>query len=372
MVLAAGRAAFRRELLQKATRAGSPVACLFEITPACNLRCQFCFVALDPYRGPYLSTEQLCAAFDRIADAGVLYLTLTGGEIFGRRDFPEIYRHARGRGLLVTLFTNATMVTDRIRDLLMDEPPYAIEASIYGADAERYEQVTGIRGSYGRFERGIATLQSIGVEMLMKHPITSLTEDHLPAIRDWCATRGLPLRFTTDIENRHDGGQQPSVYRIEPRRVNEVKDELHVARTGKPREMPMPECVEGEDDAASADRLYRCGAGRSFFFVDALGNASHCIWDREPSFPLLEMEWEELNAAMQGWVNQPLPADAPCSGCSLRGGCSNCPARARLATGSAFSKDPYQCATTHAAYGIAPPEVADPVRAERPLSACAR
>jgi hypothetical protein len=100
-------------------------------------------------------------------------------------------------------------------------------------------------------------------------------------------------------------------------------------------------------------------------FVDALGQASHCVIDRQPSFPILEMPWEQLWAEMGSWVTQPLPADASCSGCSLRGGCSNCPARARLATGSPYLKDQYQCDITHAIHGLPPSR-----QAPRPLAAC--
>src|SRR3954469_17459740 len=134
-------------------RAGEPMQCLFELTPTCNLRCHFCYVALDPYAGPYLSTEQVCRVLDVLERAGVLFLTLTGGEIFSRRDFAEIYRHAKSKGFLVSLFTNATMVTEKIAQQLRDDPPFSIEVSLYGADAEHYEATTQIPGSFARFER---------------------------------------------------------------------------------------------------------------------------------------------------------------------------------------------------------------------------
>lgn len=122
-------------------------------------------------------------------------------------------------------------------------------------------------------------------------------------------------------------------------------------------------------DGQGPEELYTCGAGRVVFLVDALGNASHCVIDREPSFPILDMPWDALWSAMGDWVKQPLPTDAPCSGCSLRGECSNCPARARLATGSPFAKDEYQCDITHAIHGLPPARhAARP--ATRPLAAC--
>ena len=356
---------FEAQLGARARRARHPLSCLFEITPTCNLRCRFCYVALDPYRGPYLDTEQTCRVIDVIERAGVLWLTLTGGEIFSRRDFPAIYDHALSKGLLVTLYTNATMVTESIAGLLRARPPFSVEVSIYGADAEHYEATTQIPGSFARFERGVDRLRSAGVPLLMKCPISTLSADHVTALVEWCRDRSLPFKADPVLDARHDGGQQPTLYRIEPRRVLQLRDELYELRHGTPRATgPLPECsVRAADDGA--EELYTCGAGRIAFFVDALGNASHCVIDREPSFPILGMPWDDVWSGIGDWVTQPLPPDAACSGCSLRGGCSNCPARARLATGNPFSKDQYQCDITHAIHGLPPSR-----EAARPLAAC--
>jgi MoaA/NifB/PqqE/SkfB family radical SAM enzyme len=356
---------FEEQLGARARRARQPLSCLFEITPRCNLRCHFCYVALDPYQGPYLGTDDSCRVVDVIENAGVLWLTLTGGEIFSRRDFSAIYEHALSRGLLVTLYTNATMVSDAVARLLADRPPFSVEVSIYGADAEHYEGTTQIRGSFARFERGIERLRQAGVPLLMKCPISSLSADHVDALVEWCRARELPFKADPVIDARHDGGLEPTLYRIAPRRVLQLRDDLYRLKHGQVRPAgPLPECnARGAPDGV--EELYTCGAGRIAFFVDALGNASHCVIDRAPSFPILETPWDELWARMGEWVTQPLPADAACSGCTLRGGCSNCPARARLATGNPFLKDQYQCDITHAMHGLPP---AAPLA--RPLAAC--
>ena len=356
---------FEEKLGARARRERQPLSCLFEITPRCNLRCHFCYVALDPYQGPYLDTAQACRVLDVVERAGVLWLTLTGGEVFSRRDFADIYEYALSKGFLVTLYTNATMVTEPIARLLAERPPFSVEVSIYGADAAHYEGTTQIAGSFARFERGIERLRAAGVPLLMKCPISTLAADHLDALVQWCTDRSLPFKADPVIDARHDGGQQPTLYRIEPRRVVQLRDEIYELRHGAPRSTgPLPECsVRGE--SGGVEELYTCGAGRIAFFVDALGNASHCVIDREPSFPILEMPWDDIWSGIGEWVTQPLPGDAPCSGCSLRGGCSNCPARARLATGSPFLKDEYQCDITHAINGLPPSR-----QAERPLAAC--
>ena len=358
-----GFEAYVERRMATAVRDRTPLSALFELTPTCNLRCHFCYVALDPYRGPYLSTAQVCSIIDKLEAAGILTLQLTGGEILSRRDFEQIYRHAHATGMMINLFTNATLVNERIAALLTELPPAFVEVSIYGADAEHYEAVTGIKGSFARFERGVRLLQEAGVALYLKHPASTLTADHVPAIRAWCEARGIPHKLSFTIENRHDGGDAPSLYRIQPRRVRE----LETFHRG-PRDLPTAECAITPDDGI--ERLYRCGAGRVALFVDALGNASHCVIDRSPSHSLLELSFEEVWQRIGTWIDQPLPADAPCSGCSLRGGCDNCPARARLATGSPFLKDSYYCDITHAAHGLPPGAAATMKVAPRPLGAC--
>jgi hypothetical protein len=106
-------------------------------------------------------------------------------------------------------------------------------------------------------------------------------------------------------------------------------------------------------------------------FVDALGMASHCVIDRDPAFPLLDMEFEEVWARIGAWVTQPLPPEAPCSGCTLRKSCSNCPARSRLANGSPYLKDPYYCDITHIEHGLEPERHPARFGARRSLAACA-
>jgi MoaA/NifB/PqqE/SkfB family radical SAM enzyme len=186
---------FEDRLGARARRARHPLSCLFALTPRCNLRCKFCYVALDPYQGPYLGTKQACDVLDVVERAGVLWLTLTGGEVFSRRDFPAIYEHALAKGFLVTIYTNATMVTESIAQLLADRPPFSVEVSIYGADAAHYESTTQIAGSFARFERGMARLQAAGVPLLMKCPISTLTSDHVGALVQWCTER-CPSRLT--------------------------------------------------------------------------------------------------------------------------------------------------------------------------------
>src|SRR5712691_1939112 len=82
-----------------------PIEGTLETTFRCNLRCAHCYVnepvGARAIEARELPLERLLALVDEIADAGTLFLLITGGEVLVRPDFPRLYLHARSRGLLV-------------------------------------------------------------------------------------------------------------------------------------------------------------------------------------------------------------------------------------------------------------------------------
>ena len=123
---------------------------------------------------------------------------MTGGEVLLRPDFEELYLHALGRGLLVTVFTNGTLVTERVADLFDRHRPLLVEVSLYGMTRETYERVTGVPGSFDRCLAGIRRLVDRGRRRSSSRPWRS------PGTR----TRSGPCRRFADelgVGFRYDG-----------------------------------------------------------------------------------------------------------------------------------------------------------------------
>jgi len=124
-------AAFRA----RAARTRTPVAVLFELTRRCNLRCVHCYlgdqIAQHRRQAEELSTPAIKEAMAEWVAAGCLTMTLTGGEPLLHPDFAEIYRHARELGLVVTVFTNGTLVTPETVSLFQEFPPRKVEISLW-------------------------------------------------------------------------------------------------------------------------------------------------------------------------------------------------------------------------------------------------
>ena len=127
------------------TKRRVPLQGILETTYRCNLNCVHCYVnlpAADPAaRARELPLERLLRLVDEMADAGVLQVLLTGGEVLVRPDFEPLYRHCLKKGLLVTVFTNGTEVTERIAELFAAHRPHAIE-------------ITPLRGDEGDLREG--------------------------------------------------------------------------------------------------------------------------------------------------------------------------------------------------------------------------
>ncbi|PYV81622.1 MAG: radical SAM/SPASM domain-containing protein, partial [Acidobacteria bacterium] len=97
-----------------------PVEASLEMTRRCPLECQHCYNNLPmsdlAARNRELSKEEYEQLLTELADMGVIWLLFTGGEIFARKDFLEIYTFAKQKGFLITLFTNGILINEKIAD----------------------------------------------------------------------------------------------------------------------------------------------------------------------------------------------------------------------------------------------------------------
>src|SRR6185503_14498755 len=132
---------------RKMFAAGMPLSGTIEVTRRCPLTCLHCYNNLPmtdtASRARELTCQEHCRLLDELADAGCLWLLYTGGEIFARHDFFEIYQYAKKKGFLITLFTNGTLITERVADMLVQWRPFSIEITLYGYTRQTYERLTG-------------------------------------------------------------------------------------------------------------------------------------------------------------------------------------------------------------------------------------
>ena len=171
-------------------------------------------------RSGELSYEEHCRIVDEITEAGCFWLLYTGGEIFARKDFLDIYTYAKQKGLLITLFTNGTLITPEIADYLVEWRPFSIEITLYGRTRETYEKLTGIPGSYDRCMRGIQLLMERNLPLELKTVAVSITKHEIWEMKRWVEEDlGLKFKFDAMINPRIDCSHSPLATRLKPAEV---------------------------------------------------------------------------------------------------------------------------------------------------------
>jgi radical SAM protein with 4Fe4S-binding SPASM domain len=327
-----------------------PIEGTLETTFRCNLRCAHCYVNEPVGAGAIeareMPLERLLALVDEIADAGTLFLLITGGEVLVRPDFPKLYLHARSRGLLVTVFTNGTLVTDRIADLFAEHRPEMVEISLYGMTRETYEKVTQVPGSYDKCLAGIQRLVDRGVRVGLKTIALTWNVHEVQAMEAYATSLGLPFRFDSALNPRVDCGAnrnrelQLTAERalaldlVNPERMRELKAFCErFALPERPRD---------------TEHVYTCGAGHSSFTVDPYGALLMCQLSRKNPFDLrgerFARGWDEHFPKLR---ERKWQTNAVCRSCNFLSLCSNCSGAAEMETGDVEGIVPAFCEMAH-------------------------
>jgi radical SAM protein with 4Fe4S-binding SPASM domain len=341
--------AFFDRLVAVQHRLRLPISGSIEVTQRCNLRCAHCY--LGDYRRGHsglkeLTTAEIYRLLDQMANAGCLWLLITGGEPFLRPDLLDIYRYARRKGLLLTLFTNATLIDEATADALAEMPPQSIEITIYGATPQIYQSVTGRRASYQRFRRGLDLLLQRGLNVKLKTMLMTLNRHELPAMQALAKSLGVEFRYDPMLNAAIDGGRAPIALRLLPEEV------VSCDQADPTRQYDLRRLLEGFKGQQADDHLlYTCGAGQNTFHIDPFGRLSACIMSRSQTYDLrqgtFQQGWDQFLASVR---QQPTAHINICARCELLPMCGQCPGWACLESGDPEKKVDYLCKVAHLRY----------------------
>ena len=293
-----------------------------------------------------MSAAEHIRILDEIAAAGCLWILFTGGEIFARKNFLDIYTHAKQKGFLISLFTNGTLITPEIADYLVKLPPYNIEITLYGHTRQTYEKVTGVAGSYDRCVQGIRLLTERRLPLLLKSMALTVNRDEIWAMKRF-AEEDLELEFRFDalVNPRYDCSQSPLEVRLTP--VDTVKmDLLDPKRVAEWKKF----CAEFDGPPNSVEetrRLWRCGGGLNNCAIDPYGMLHMCTMSQDEAYDMrqgnFQQGWEQVNKLRQ----KPITRETKCVTCGIRSMCGMCPANAQLECMDAETPVDYLCQVAH-------------------------
>jgi AdoMet-dependent heme synthase len=136
----------------------APTAVDLCITGSCNLSCRHCFAAHKERAQDELTLTQWQFVIDRLAQAKVFTLILTGGEPLTREDFFDIAAYCTRYPFRMGLNTNALLVSDDVsRRIACLGFKARISVSLDGASAHTYEALRG-EDTFNKALKGIESL----------------------------------------------------------------------------------------------------------------------------------------------------------------------------------------------------------------------
>jgi radical SAM protein with 4Fe4S-binding SPASM domain len=357
---------FSADLHQRQGGQRSPMQVSIEVTRRCPLECQHCYNNLpmgdQDARSREMTKEEHFRMLDELVEMGCFWLLYTGGEIFARKDFLEIYTYAKQKGFLITLFTNGTLINEKIADYLVEWPPFAIEITLYGRTKETYEALTQIPGSYEKCLRGIGMLRERGLPLKLKTVATSVNKHEVSSMQHFAEEElGVDFKFDAQINPRIDCSQSPLAVRLSPEEVVAL-DFHNPGRAGEYRRLAERD-LESPPNLAQSETMYACGGGMNSFAVNAYGEIGICVISQQETFSVREASvrrvWEESLLRLRMRKRTQV---TKCIECRIQSLCGMCPANGEMENGDRESPVEFLCNVAHlraAVIGIKTPAHGD-------------
>jgi len=343
--------AFSADLHQRLAGERVPQQVSIEVTRRCPLECLHCYNNLPmgdmEAKRRELSKEEHFRVLDELADMGCFWILYTGGEIFARKDFLEIYTYAKKKGFLITLFTNGTLINETIADYLAEWPPFAIEITLYGRTRETYEALTAIPGSYDRCLRGIKLLKERRLPLKLKTVATSVNKHEVTAMRRFAEDElGVEFKMDGKINPRIDCSQSPLAVRLTPEDVvaldmSAPKGVVEYRRLAK-------HDLENPPSLSQIDTVYFCGGGMNGFAINAYGEMGICVISQQETFGVRDVGvravWE---GALLQLRSRKRTRMTKCVQCRIQSLCGMCPANGEMENGDRESPVDFYCHVAH-------------------------
>jgi radical SAM protein with 4Fe4S-binding SPASM domain len=332
-----------------------------ELTARCNNNCRHCYINLSAKnkvaREEELSFEEIMEIADEAVSLGALWCLITGGEPLLRSDFEKIYLALKKKGLLVSVFTNATLITEEHIELFRQYPPRDVEVTIYGVTQETYERVTRKPGSFDAFMQGLDLLFDSGIKVRLKAMALKSNAPELPQIANFCReyTKDY-FRFDPFLHLRFDRNSKRNKEimseRLSPSEI--VALEGSDPERFESLKKGCDKLIVPEFSNYTCNHLFRCGAGNGNFALSYDGHLRLCssLWHPDSVYDLkkgsLTDAWHNFIPMVRGMRSEKKEILDKCRSCSLINLCLWCPAHTYLETGEMDAQVDYFCKVAHA------------------------
>jgi SynChlorMet cassette radical SAM/SPASM protein ScmE len=153
----------------------NPDTVVVALTGRCNLSCKYCFYADEMVALKDLPTKTWLIFFEECRDAGIMRLSLSGGEVFAREDLWELIEGIVRNKMRFNILTNGTLITQKVIEKLNQYRRRLdyIQVSVDGSRAETHDRIRG-RGSFDKMMQGIGLLKKYQMPWVVRVTVNKL------------------------------------------------------------------------------------------------------------------------------------------------------------------------------------------------------
>lgn len=305
------------------------------VSDHCNHACAHCY-QVHGQKGE-MDLPAIERLFDELFRAGVLFLSLSGGEATLRPDLPDVLRAARARGFAITLMTNGYALSDAVHAAIVATGVWKVRISIYSDLAAEHDAVTRVPCSFDRTCANIQRLRAANVQVDLATPMTSLSTATIARLRALGARLGCPITIASGMTAKEDGSLASLAVAPTPAQLGAFFTELeHVTSIPsieeKKNSSPCGACTESL--TIHSDGSVRACTHIPGFLAKARGDVVSAI--ASPSYQFIGgIRWRDLHG---------------CRDCALMAHCSRCHGSAAFELGDMLGPQPSACRAARVRY----------------------
>lgn len=318
-----------------------PFAVTLETTYDCNERCIHCYMEKHL---PSLSLQTTKRILEELAQAGCLFLSLTGGEFFTRKDALEIARYADQLHFVIDILSNGSLINKAVAQELAQYSVRRVQISLYGARSETHDYITQVKGSFQKTIRAIEHLINAGIKVEVACPLMNINFPERYQIKELAESMGCIVSPSHLITARNNGSPDTFDLRLDDEQMVAFLQDKNISGLYAGRKpFQDHQFYLNFSDIQTAPPCY---AGFNSCAITPSGKVLPC------NQLLLEVGDLTINPFQEIWFNSPqleyirnltIRNLTKCSSCELLTECARCPGLALLEGRGILEASPENC-----------------------------
>ncbi len=201
----------KRALEDKDFKPTGGIVLIWNLTNRCNLRCKHCYSFAGPNGSEELSIDEIERVAKELAEGGVRFAILSGGEPLLREDIYDIARILKKRHIKTYLSTNGLLIDESNIKTIKELFDY-VGISIDGTP-QVHDRFRGRRYSFEDALASVILCLRENIKVGLRFTLTSQTADSLPFIFELARELGVPKLYISHLVHAGRGKRLREVER---------------------------------------------------------------------------------------------------------------------------------------------------------------